>query len=377
MKGMPQQLSAAEENVQRAELLFQFSNNLSRYFSSISRDFRERLKQRNITEGYEGLKLSFSQVLFYVPPEGISIADLALTNGVSKQAISKTVREIESLGFVERVTVASNSRSKRVMMTEQGLQLLSDASQQLGAVEQEYLDILGVENFEELQHLVSLLFKSLELLMPDVGRYRDFIPRQVGTFGVQLSAISEEFHRRIQQLSVNKGYGGMKKSFGQVITHLGVEGVRVVDIARINDVSKQAIGKIADEIEVQGYIEKIPDKNDGRSNSLVLTDKGLKLIADSVETINKIGDEFIVLLGQQNFNQLSRLMSIFYRGLALDEVRSQECLMEDFERYPESNMELLLRFARESFGASTEVEVIIGKEKTQQLKQLLHQLLGA
>ena len=312
----------SSSDAERIERQFLFAHNLSRHLSSVAREFKRQLKLRTSDAGYDGLKLSFSQVLFFLPPSGARLGDLAAINNISKQAISKTVNELESSGYVERVGDDADSRAKKIVLTTKGLQLIADASTHLTAVDREFAVILGEKRFTELKILVSGLFNQLNLVTPSIVQHTEAIPRGAGNFGLQVSEIADEFHRRIGRISIRKGYGGMKISFGQVFSHLGLDGARIVELAKINDVSKQAIGKIADEIEAQGYIVKVPDPEDGRSNKLVLSDRGHQLVKDSVETIGEVEEQLRNLIGEDKLSQFKQLMVDLYDGLGLSLVAS-------------------------------------------------------
>ena len=49
--------------------------------------------------------------------------------------------------------------------------------------------------------------------------------------------------------------------------------------------SKQAMGKMIDELEEIGYVEKAEDPEDGRAKMICFTRKGLGLLKDSGEIV--------------------------------------------------------------------------------------------
>jgi DNA-binding MarR family transcriptional regulator len=125
----------------------------------------------------------------------------------------------------------------------------------------------------------------------------------------KLDNVSEEFHRRLRDKLLGRGYGGLKLSFHTVMSNIVFSGIRLVDIAEINGMTKQSIGLIATEIEELGYIKRIPDPHDGRAKNLVFTERGEQLIQDSIEMVKEVEAEFAELIGDDKIRQLEILLA--------------------------------------------------------------------
>ena len=125
----------------------------------------------------------------------------------------------------------------------------------------------------------------------------------------KLDNVSEEFHRRLRDKLLPRGYGGLKMSFHTVMSNIVFSGIRLVDIAEINGMTKQSIGLIATEIEELGYIKRIPDPHDGRAKNLVFTERGEQLIEDSIEMVREVEAEFAELIGEDKIRQLEILLA--------------------------------------------------------------------
>lgn len=78
-------------------------------------------------------------------------AQMAQRMQVSRQAISKTLRELQSLGFVRLEDDPARRNQKLVVMTEVGMQLAVDAREQLHAIEAELAAEIGTEAFTALR----------------------------------------------------------------------------------------------------------------------------------------------------------------------------------------------------------------------------------
>lgn len=125
----------------------------------------------------------------------------------------------------------------------------------------------------------------------------------------RLDNVSDEYHIRLKQRLDNLGYEGLKLSFASILSRISFSGSRLVDIAEVNGMSKQAIGQLANEIEELGYIKRIPDPHDGRAKNLVFTELGQRLIQDSVEAVEEIEQEFAALIGEDKIAELNSILT--------------------------------------------------------------------
>jgi DNA-binding MarR family transcriptional regulator len=118
--------------------------------------------------------------------------------------------------------------------------------------------------------------------------------------GRDLSFLSRELSRSLMQKSVARGHDGLKLNWDTVFLNLDFrEGSRVVDLAQINGLTKQAMSQIVAEIEQQGYIAKQDDPNDGRARKITLTSKGKKMIQDSMAAYEELQAEYEALIGSE------------------------------------------------------------------------------
>ena len=80
-----------------------FKNNLGRDLSFLSRDLSRGLMAKSAAKGHKGLKLNWDTVFLNLDfREGSRIVDLAQANGLTKQAMSQIVAEIEKQGYITK-----------------------------------------------------------------------------------------------------------------------------------------------------------------------------------------------------------------------------------------------------------------------------------
>ncbi len=114
-----------------------------------------------------------------------------------------------------------------------------------------------------------------------------------------LQYIATDFRDRIRQGLKDRGHR-LQPAYSSVIVHLRLEGSRLTELAERAGMSKQAMGKMIDELEEIGYVKKTADPLDGRAKMICFTKKGLGLLADSGEIVDNIWQDYATLIGEQN-----------------------------------------------------------------------------
>lgn len=116
-----------------------------------------QLMELDKLKGHSRLKMSFSQVISHISPHGSLINDLARINGVSKQAISQVVKEVEDLGYIERKQNPHDARSTQLFLTDYGLQLIADSVENISVLRAQLAEVLGERQLQEFsQHIEAL-----------------------------------------------------------------------------------------------------------------------------------------------------------------------------------------------------------------------------
>jgi len=118
-----------------------------------------------------------------------------------------------------------------------------------------------------------------------------------------LAVLAGDFRRRIRAGLRDRGHQ-LQPSQSAVLVHLAIDGSRPGELARRAGVSKQAMGKIVDELQAVGYVGKIPDPADGRARVIRFTDRGLELLEDSAQIIDGIWRDYAALVGERRLAAL-------------------------------------------------------------------------
>ena len=101
----------------------------------------------------------------------------------------------------------------------------------------------------------------------------------------------------------------LRPSTAQVIPNLPLEGLRVSDLAARLRLTLQRTGQLVGELEAVGYLERVPDPDDGRAKRIVFSARGRELIRDIDEITEETSSAFAEVLGKKRFEELCGLLA--------------------------------------------------------------------
>ena len=125
--------------------------------SSMSRMLLEGLAMA----GHPGIRPSHGHVFQRLVEGEPTITELAASLGITQQGASKQVRELERLGYVERVPMAADQRARTVRLTPAGRAAIAHGRKAQAAVEAELAAKLGADTVHAAKVvLVALLQRA-------------------------------------------------------------------------------------------------------------------------------------------------------------------------------------------------------------------------
>lgn len=116
----------------------------------------------NLAAGRRLLSRSVTNLLPHISFEGTRVGDLARRVGVTKQAVSKLVGELESEGLVELVPDPADGRSKLVRFTNHGTDAIRHGLAVLGGIERELTKVVGEPRMRAVHHALLAMVDELE-----------------------------------------------------------------------------------------------------------------------------------------------------------------------------------------------------------------------
>jgi DNA-binding MarR family transcriptional regulator len=126
-----------------------------------------------------------------------------------------------------------------------------------------------------------------------------------------LFAVQDELYARLEEA----GHGQLTRLHGAVIAHLDEEGARATELARRSGRHKQVIGRIVDELETLGYVERRPEEGDRRAKLVVPTKRGREVMRLSDEIIGDIERKLADTLGKTAYEQFTQTLRTVVESL--------------------------------------------------------------
>jgi DNA-binding MarR family transcriptional regulator len=135
-------------------------HNLARLVRTVERHITNQISRELQIHGYVSLSARHLQVFEHLDTEGVSIIQLAQRAGISKQAMSKMVKEVAHEGFINVVTDDRDNRVQLVNVTQKGADLIVDIRRQTSRRCDELL-MLNIVSREELEQANNTFTKLL------------------------------------------------------------------------------------------------------------------------------------------------------------------------------------------------------------------------
>lgn len=127
------------------------SEPLTVLLEAASQSVLRNLTARLLSRGYDAVTESHLVLFGNLDCGATHAAQIAQRMRVSRQAISKTVRELRELGFVRLENDPDRRNQKLVVMTERGMELAVVARGELQDIEAELADQIGAEAMKALR----------------------------------------------------------------------------------------------------------------------------------------------------------------------------------------------------------------------------------
>jgi len=138
---------------------------LLRLLSITKKDMDWRLTEKLQERGYPDFKLGDMVLLANIQPEGTINNDLAKKARISKQAMSKVVKNLEAAGYILTRKHEKDNRAVVIFLSEKGKQLMITVSECVDEIQEVYVAVIGEEENEALK---NTLIKLITALHPEI-----------------------------------------------------------------------------------------------------------------------------------------------------------------------------------------------------------------
>jgi len=128
----------------------------------VSQAETSELVERLHARGHGVVQRAHITVLGNIHTEGTRLVELARRLGVTRQAASQIVQQIEGKGFLERTADPDDGRAVLVRHTPAGRALLLDALTVMDEIEAGFADLVGVGTMKKVKGALREIADSLD-----------------------------------------------------------------------------------------------------------------------------------------------------------------------------------------------------------------------
>lgn len=132
------------------------------------------------------------------------------------------------------------------------------------------------------------------------------------------SEFSKDYNQRVMRYLHANGYRDIRPAHNAVFGNVGLDAVRVTELAHRARVTQQAMGKMLKELEAMGYVRRATDKRDKRAKAIELTSEGAALVKTQLEAVKKIRDDYAERAGDDTVTSLERSLKDLLQNLHLN-----------------------------------------------------------
>ncbi|GAC1338904.1 MAG: hypothetical protein NVSMB29_05370 [Candidatus Dormibacteria bacterium] len=128
-------------------------------------------------------------------------------------------------------------------------------------------------------------------------------PSEIGGL---LLGLTRDLRRRIQERVDAAGYADFNLTHQAVFAVLPDDGARIGQLARSAQLAKQTMTGLVGDLVSGGYLERVPDPEDGRATLVRRTRRGNTVHAVAQRALAEVEREWRQTLGDRGFDTLVR-----------------------------------------------------------------------
>jgi len=125
---------------------------------------------------------------------------------------------------------------------------------------------------------------------------------------VLAARLSDSIEGELFDQLAERGHGDLRPRHAAVLAYLDEDGVRASELARLSGRHKQVVGRLVDELEGLGYVERRPDPADRRAKLIVPTRRGLEQLVLADEIVAGIESRHAELAGRRTYGEFREVM---------------------------------------------------------------------
>ncbi|UOE47270.1 MarR family transcriptional regulator [Mucilaginibacter sp. SMC90] len=116
----------------------------------------------NIKPYWGQMKISYMPVICNITVDGITMTELSRLAMISKQNMSRTIRELEDNGMITSVANSNDKRSDILKLTDSGMQFLLEANRDVFNLSNMYKNLVGEKDLETAVNVLNRIIEFHE-----------------------------------------------------------------------------------------------------------------------------------------------------------------------------------------------------------------------
>jgi DNA-binding MarR family transcriptional regulator len=124
-----------------------------------------------------------------------------------------------------------------------------------------------------------------------------------GNISRHLVRVSVAVRSRISNGLLERGHD-MSVAVTHIVNNLPADGLGMSKLAERAGLSLQRAGQLVTDLETDGYVERVPDPDDGRARRVVYTRRGKCLLRDIEDMLEEANALLGEIVGEKRFEQL-------------------------------------------------------------------------
>lgn len=138
----------------------------------------------------------------------------------------------------------------------------------------------------------------------DIGDATEIERTRRGNLRQLLTRSTRGLNERVVDALREYGYADVRLAHGALLVNLELAGNTVTEVADRAQMPKQAMSKLAAELEEMGFITREPHPQDGRAWRLTFTRKGRLLLKRTVAIVRDFEREAAAVVGQRRYVEM-------------------------------------------------------------------------
>jgi len=127
------------------------------------------------------------------------------------------------------------------------------------------------------------------------------LPSDRLAIGQLLVRLLRQFRLELFEGAADRGYPDLREPHLQIFGNLGIDGVRLTDLAARAQLSLAATSELVSDLQNLGYLERRPDSRDRRAKLIFPTPRGRQALDDAGDRVAVIERHWSDLVGRTRF----------------------------------------------------------------------------